>query len=286
MIPMMILSGAMFSFDKLNRNVSRVDKVPVIAEFMVTKWSYEALMVHQFKDNKFMKNKLYLLEKEESQSDYKKVYWLPELSERLERVNNELSNTGKVYMSSDDLWVIGNEIRKESLTNKDVPPFDKMDRFAPEKFDLNTAGELSTYLKKLDDYYGKRFEVVSKQKENFFNYFLDKDPDAWEKLRDNYNNEGVSDIVRKVFEKNKILEYDHQLVQHYDPIYQDPIIAGPTTLRTHFYSPVKPFLGKTYDTFWYNMIYIWFLTALFYMALYFEWLKKLINISERYKKKT
>ena len=59
MIPMMILSGAMFSFDKLNRNVSRVDKVPVIAEFMVTKWSYEALMVHQFKDNKFMKNKLY-----------------------------------------------------------------------------------------------------------------------------------------------------------------------------------------------------------------------------------
>ncbi|MCK7535167.1 MAG: ABC transporter permease [Marinilabiliales bacterium] len=45
MIPMMILSGAMFSFDKLNRNVSRVDKVPVIAEFMVTKWSYEALMV-------------------------------------------------------------------------------------------------------------------------------------------------------------------------------------------------------------------------------------------------
>jgi hypothetical protein len=51
MIPMMILSGAMFSFDKLNRYVSRVDKVPVIAELMVTKWSYEALMVHQYKDN-------------------------------------------------------------------------------------------------------------------------------------------------------------------------------------------------------------------------------------------
>ena len=67
MIPMMILSGAMFSFDKLNRNVSRVDKVPVLAEFMVTKWSYEALMVHQFKDNKFMKQKLYEIEKEESQ---------------------------------------------------------------------------------------------------------------------------------------------------------------------------------------------------------------------------
>jgi ABC-type multidrug transport system ATPase subunit len=93
MIPMMVLSGAMFSFDKLNRHVSRVDKVPVIAEFMVTKWSYEALMVHQFKDNKFMKNKLYEIEKEESQSDYKKVYWLPELTERLERIKNEVDNT-------------------------------------------------------------------------------------------------------------------------------------------------------------------------------------------------
>jgi hypothetical protein len=40
MIPMMILSGAMFSFDKLNKRVSSVGKVPIIAEFMVKKCSY------------------------------------------------------------------------------------------------------------------------------------------------------------------------------------------------------------------------------------------------------
>ncbi len=51
MIPMMVLSGAMFSFEKLNRSITNVDKVPVIAELMPTKWSYEALMVHQFKAN-------------------------------------------------------------------------------------------------------------------------------------------------------------------------------------------------------------------------------------------
>jgi hypothetical protein len=59
MIPMMILSGAMFEFDKLNRHFSRVDKVPVVAEIMVTKWSYEALMVNQFKKNSFYGPKLY-----------------------------------------------------------------------------------------------------------------------------------------------------------------------------------------------------------------------------------
>jgi hypothetical protein len=286
MIPMMILSGAMFSFDKLNRQVSRVDKVPVIAEFMVTKWSYEALMVHQFKDNKFMKGKLYDLEKEESHSDFKKVYWLPELSERLERINNELGNTNRITMSSDDLLVIANEIKKESATNPDVSPFQHPEELTPTKFTVQTSERVADYLKALDDYYGKRFERVSKQKENYFNFFLDKDPDAWDTLRDNYNNEGVSDIVRKVFEKNKILEYDHHLVQHYDPIYQDPYVDGLLTLRTHFYSPEKPFLGKTYDTYRYNMIFIWLLTAALYVTLYYESLKKLINLSERFKKKT
>ncbi len=285
MIPMMILSGAMFSFDKLNRTVSRVDKVPVIAEFMVTKWSYEALMVHQFKDNKFMKDKLYSLEKEESQSDYKKVYWLPELYERLERINNELENTRTINRASGDLQTIANEIIKESRLNKDVPAFKNPEDLIPGKFNADVSSNLSSYLNELDVYYGKRFEKVSRQKENYFNYFLDRDPDAWDKLRDENHNEGVSDIARKVFEKNKILEYKHHLVQHYDPIYQDPYVDSPFTLRTHFYSPTKPFLGKTYDTFWYNMVFIWLLTAFLYMTLYYEWLKKAMNFSEQFQKK-
>ncbi len=285
MIPMMILSGAMFSFDKLNRNVSRIDKVPVIAEFMVTKWSYEALMVHQFKDNKFMKSKLYELEKEESQSDFKKVYWLPELTERLERINNELSNTSVIAMAAGDLQVIANEVAKESVLNKDVPAFAHIENLVPGKFNMETSALVADYLKALDSYYGKRFEVVSRQKDNYFNFYLDRDPDAWDELRDNYHNEGVSDIVRKVFEKNKILEYDHQLVQHYDPIYQDPYVKSALTLRTHFYSPSKPFLGKTFDTYWYNMVFIWLLTIILYISLYYEWLLKLINFSERFKRK-
>ncbi|MGD0340546.1 MAG: ATP-binding cassette domain-containing protein, partial [Bacteroidales bacterium] len=52
-IPMMVLSGAMFPFDKLNRKIGSVDKVPLIAELIPTRWTYEALMVSQFKDNRY-----------------------------------------------------------------------------------------------------------------------------------------------------------------------------------------------------------------------------------------
>jgi ABC-type multidrug transport system ATPase subunit/uncharacterized tellurite resistance protein B-like protein len=288
MIPMMILSGAMFSFDKLNRHVSRLDKVPVIAEMMVTKWSYEALMVHQFKDNKFMNQKisLYEIEKGESQADYKKVYWLPELSERLERIRNEVENADNVNMSANDLLLIANEIKKESITNTEVMPFEEAENLIPGKFNRNTVDRLQEHLASLDKYYGNKFQKISRQKENYFNYYLENDPASFNLLRDNYHNEGVSDIVRKVYEKNKILEYNYQLVQHYDPIYQDPIVDNIFTLRTHFYSPVKPFFGKTYDTYWYNMIVVWLMTLFLYLALYFEWLKKLINLSERFRKKS
>ncbi len=85
-IPMMVLSGAMFSFDKLNRNVSSVDKTPLIADLMPTKWSYEALMVRQFKDNGYEKY-FYDLEKEISNSNFKIVYYIPELVKRLDAIN-------------------------------------------------------------------------------------------------------------------------------------------------------------------------------------------------------
>jgi hypothetical protein len=233
-----------------------------------------------------MKNKLYDIEKEESRSDYKKVYWLPELFERLERIKNEVANTGTVNLAANDLLVIANEISKESAANTDIAPFKNIAELAPGKFNSQTAERVYEYLSALDKYYGDKFQRISRQKENYFNFYLDRDPDAYTQLRDRYHNEGVSDIVRKVYEKNKILEYNHQLVQHYDPIYQDPYVGSIFTLRTHFFSPVKPFLGKTFDTYWYNMIVIWLLTMFLYLALYYEWLKKLIDLTQHFNKKS
>ncbi len=98
-IPMMILSGAMFPFDKLNRNITRVDKVPLIAEIIPTRWSYEALMVSQFKDNRYStleynanKETFYSIQKKISQADFNNVYRLPELTKVLQNVLSDYKN--------------------------------------------------------------------------------------------------------------------------------------------------------------------------------------------------
>jgi hypothetical protein len=81
MIPMMVLSGAMFSFDKHNRSVGSFNRVPLIAEFMITKWGYEALVVHQFKDNDFQKT-FYNIDKVINNANYKITYYIDELEKR------------------------------------------------------------------------------------------------------------------------------------------------------------------------------------------------------------
>jgi hypothetical protein len=55
LIPQMILSGLLFSFDKLNSVISTKGKVPVLADMMASRWAYEALVVDQFVSNKYEK---------------------------------------------------------------------------------------------------------------------------------------------------------------------------------------------------------------------------------------
>ena len=282
MIPMMILSGAMFSFDKLNRTIGRLDKVPLIAEFMVTKWTYEALMVHQFKDNGYSKY-FYNLEKTISQSDFKMVYWLPEMRDRLEKVNKEYKETQKVDETADDLLLIYNEVTKET---KKVPsiPFGYIDKLNPKAFNNSVYRATYEYLGKLEKYYNKTFLKAVDKKDDLISKNLEKQPEVYKASYDNNYNLSVADIVKKVYESNKILEYRHELVQHYDPIYEDPVVKSNLDFRAHFFSPEKHFLGKYFDTFSFNIVVVWILTLMMYVTLYIEALKKLLNISDRLKR--
>jgi ABC transport system ATP-binding/permease protein len=283
MIPMMVLSGAMFSFDKLNKVVGSADKVPLMAEVMVTKWSYEALMVHQFKDNEFEKY-FYDLEKQESRANFKMVYTIPALQKRLDACNDEFSKIGKLDKSVNALLVIRNEVAKELAVN-DSLKFKNAEGIMPEKYSTKMAAILQSFLDKENTYYSRKYNEATSLKEKKINKELERNPERYKKYKDDYLNENLADAVKKVLEKeeNKVLEYNHQLVQHFHPIYQDPIVNSKLSWRTHFYSPQKPFLGKLYDTYWYNMCVIWLFTIILFITLYFETLKKILELPGKFK---
>lgn len=284
MIPMMILSGAMFPFDKMNRAVGSVKKVPLIAEFMPTKWSFEALMVNQFKNNEFEKN-FYEIEKRESNADFKQVYYLPELEKRLtyiednwyKRETDEEIN----QQIADELRLLKTELPKEEI--RTGIPFEVAHQLDTASFNEIVLNKTRDFIEKLNAYYGLIFQKANNEKENIVRYLLKTNPELYRMKRNAYHNESVEDQVKKVFEKNKIIQYNDELVQQVDPIYRDPDIDGFLNFRSHFYAPRKYFAGKYHDTYWFNLIFIWVMTVFLYITLYYELLKKLLDLPEKIK---
>lgn len=82
LIPQMILSGLLFSYDKLNNAISQRGKVPLLADMMVSRWAFEAMAVDQFINNEYEQS-FYKYHREQSQANFKSTF----LSEELRKKN-------------------------------------------------------------------------------------------------------------------------------------------------------------------------------------------------------
>ena len=277
MIPMMILSGAMFSFEKLNRAVGSFNRVPWIADLMPTKWGYEALVVLQFKDNEFQRY-FYNIEKAERTANYKTVYYIPELEKRVHYCIDNLQAKDDVEVRKkmeDALAVLRHELFLESAREVPEIPYAYLDSLR-----ISKAGEVSLYetlgyLEELKDHYSKIFQENNQQRDAIVTHLMKSDAALYEGKRAAYHNESISDLALKVFEKNKILQYGDELVQQYDPVYRDPVPRNFLDFRSHFLAPRKYFAGRYFDTYGFNLAVIWSMSLVLYVMLYFEALKNL-----------
>lgn len=281
MIPQMALGGAMFSFDKLNRAIGSVEGVPPVCELMATRWVYEGLMVRQYKDNKFQKD-FYEIERQAYMADFKNVYYLPELKDRIDYALSAYNTDNDSIKEevSERLALLKNEIYKETVRVPEVP-FEYVDYLTLEKFNEEIGTATSEYLNQLELFYNQSFTNANDRKERIINYLDNKHPGYYIAKRQAYHNEAVTDIVRKIYEKNKIIAYKDRLIQQTDPIYEMPWINHPFDFRAQFYSPVKHFAGRNMDTFWFNMWMVWFMTIGAYVALYYDWLKRFMDLFQK-----
>ncbi len=280
MIPQMALGGAMFSFDKLNRAIGSVEGVPPVCEVMATRWVYEGLMVRQFKDNKFEKE-FYEIERLISVGDFKTVYYLPELRDRLDYCSQNYESKDEAVQEevAEKLALIKNELTKESIrVDKN---FEGLEMLTPERFSRDVGDAAQVYVSQLETYYNLMFSHGSQKKEKIINYLDANFPGKYTATRQAYHNEAVQDIVKKIYEKNKIMAYKDRLIQQVDPIYETPWIKHAFDFRAQFFSPVKHFAGHNFDTFWFNMWVIWVMTIFCYIALYYDWLKKILDLFQK-----
>lgn len=279
-IPQMVLGGAMFSFEKLNKYVGGGYKVPLIADIMTARWAYEGLVVNQFVNNDF-ESQFYNLERLESEADYKQVYFIPELEKQFEKIKaSSLSEEDSAeQIKNDALALLKNEFEKENRSNSHVQFF-LMNELEPKHYSEFSDQEIEEYLENLKDYYKKAFGKINQKKQELLNKMQSSDSLKAEFInyRDAYHNEYLTDIVKNIYSKNKIVVDDDRIIQIIDPIYLKPEHAGFLNFRSHFYAPQKSFFNKYFDTYYFNCLVIWFFTILLYFTLYYESIKKTIEL--------
>ena len=293
-IPMMVLSGAMFSFDKLNRKIGNVDKVPIIAELMPTRWTYEALIVSQFKDNKYSETEYnashetyYMLQKKISEAEFTKIYRIKALREALQTTLFEYMSNPKNMGNNEDqllkkptrkfskLELLKNELTKMSTVNN-VPVFAYLADLTPYEFNPDIADSVTSYLDRADKIFSNISNSASDRRDKFFNL----NSVGLKTLENEYFNNKLEEIVTKPYERKKILVYKNSLVQNTDPIYLDPDKKGFLAFRTHFYAPAKYIFGIKTDTFVFNISIVLLSTALLYLFLYYELLGRAVRFFE------
>jgi hypothetical protein len=294
---MMVLSGAMFPFDKLNRVIGNIDKVPVIAEIMPTRWTYEALIVCQFKENRYSSvpytkdgRTYFQIQMDISRAEFNKVHIIKALRDANETSLSEYRNQIRnLRLNSDQairkntlqyskLLLLRNELYKISTSNK-IEPFVYIDRLTPEAYDLEISDSVIRYLDGLDRHFSRISNSSSDIKDRFYNANSSK----LKKLEDNYFNYKLQEIVTKPYERKKILEYKNTLIQNTDPVYLEPEKRGPLGFRTHFYAPSKYIFGMKVNTSTFNIIMVLFSTVLLYAILYYELLGMVVNSIENLK---
>jgi len=275
-IPQMILGGAMFSFDKMNKDIVRVDKVPLIAEVMATKWAYEALMVYQYKNNKFEKH-FYKLEKNESRADFYQVYYVPELQKYLDKSIKLYTSKTKNTTYNNAIELLINEyntqvLKNPSLHSKEIANT-TIDNIEPIFFT-----EYKSFIDKLESIYAHDFYMAHTALSRDLEYYLKTQKDKYYSLRNKYHNEAVGDIVTQFYEKHKIININNHLIQHVDAIYHDPIVESYFDFSSHLFAPKKHFMGKYYETFSFNISIIWLMNILMLFLLRFDLLRRLLNL--------
>lgn len=281
LIPQLILSGVVVKFDKLNPAIGNNTTVPFVGDLMASRWGFETAMVTQFKDNKF-EQEFYKEDKIMANSDYKKVYFIPELETKLQYCLGNYSSSDETVESKvkSDLELLYNEIHREAESvGAQADDISFVNALTPSKYDSTIYQQASDFLIKLKRVYMNRYNEADERKEAKIEE-MTSTPEKeleFERFKANYHNEVIADLVKNLSETHRSIEKDGKLIQKIYPIYKDPDPDHTIDFNAQFYMPKKHFMGRNIDTFYFNLGVIWSMSLVLGLALYFDVLRKIID---------
>jgi len=279
LIPQMVLSGLLFSYDKLNQAIGQRDQVPLVADFMASRWAYEAMAVYQFRYNSYQEP-IYELERQKYSADYMVAYWVDQMRDKGRFINENYQKQDKPEVAQQvaaNLALIRNEIADEPVKEGLVPEL--LDNLTVQGWSKERYSQFNTYVDAVYAHYLTQFNQAQEKIDQLI-AVLENDSRYSYKLneyKDRYYNESLGDLVRNINAEDRIIELNNRLVQQLDPVFKRPEPSNAADYRASFFVPEKYFAGKYFNTFYFNIVVIWLMTLILYIALYFEAFRKLIS---------
>lgn len=279
LVPQLLFSGTMVEFDKLHSGISNREFVPHIGDVMVSRWAYEALAVHQFADNEYEKH-YYQYEQRRSDASYAMSVWIPELYELNDRCE-KYRKVGDEELLKESADLLFTEVSKLSDSRlKKMPGFIR--RHMTPVYDAESHSMLQIELDTLKSFFSKQFKYYNEQCDSVSKSLIAQYGSALKvaNMKQRYTNDALDILLLSKRDFRQIEVYPDLIVRKKQPVYNIPDNHWG---RAHFYAPYKRFGELTVPTLWFNCIVIWLSSALLYVTLYFDLLRRVISYIERLK---
>jgi ABC-type multidrug transport system ATPase subunit len=285
-IPQIVLSGVIVKYEKLNPKISSPSKIPFYGEMMTARWGYEALAVEQFMNNDY-DEPFYDVNKAMSIAEYKKNYWIKNLENKIDFIENDLKNPGSHEKTRGYLELLRNELLAEIPNIKNIPiqhihdiDYPNLSRLNLRDVNQGVIDSTRRFITTLNKIYKRIYNNANDAKDNLIRIHEQTPADKFKflELKRHYHNEKLTEFVENNTELIRIIEYEGRLFQKTDPIYLDPVHPF---IKAHFYAPRKMVFGKYYSTFIVNVLVIWCFSLFLYLLLYFRVFKKILDLMEQ-----
>ncbi|UXX79582.1 ATP-binding cassette domain-containing protein [Reichenbachiella carrageenanivorans] len=272
LVPQLLLGGAMIKFDELHHNVGDKKHVPLIGDAMVSRWAYEALAVELFSNNKYEKH-FFDYDKRMSDASYNFAYLIPKIQTKLKVVYLNIKANNESLALQHEIAICRKELEKMQAKDGNTQ-FYHLNNLSTDQYDsishFQTMAQLNLLRKK---YKNLKDEAVAERESHYYELVEKIGKDGLLALKNANHNKTLEHLLTNRDEIEKIYEADDELIQKKDPIYMTP---DSNLGNAHFYAPVKVLGNIHVDTFYFNIIIIWLMTAFFYMTLYYDMLRKFL----------
>ena len=273
-IPQLLFSGVLVKFDKLHQvKYTSVAFTPVIGDLMAARWSFEALAVEQFRNNKYERN-FFRYRMEESKNTYYTSFLINALK-------NDLWIANKFKDSIEFKTAYNSNLRKVSYyigqlsgtSGLSSVPENILVSLSNNRIDSTAVKDIRSILVILAVRFQKELKKYTDREDSVSNSIISKfGKDYLVELESKYHNKSLEDIVLDRFRINQFIETENRIVQKYEPGYMKPLSNYG---RAHLYAPYKLIGNTEIDTFWFDLMVLWIVSAILYLILYLNILQKL-----------